>query len=103
MFVLGEQVVQNPESRLEIQVYYILSTGLWLWKSAVHHQLEGQGHVSYALVKRLGSEVEVVERDKVALEQPGEQAQVHAVSKLRVQIRHLQVDLVKMLVDEGDE
>ncbi len=50
---------------------------------------------------RLWCEMEVVEGYKVALQQAGQQAQIHAVSKLSLQLRHLQVDLVQMLVHEG--
>ena len=37
--------------------------------------------------------MEVVERDKVSLEESREEAEVNPVSKLTVQIIHLQVDL----------
>ena len=41
----------------------------------------------------LRSQMEVVERDKVSLEESREEAEVNPVSKLTVQIIHLQVDL----------
>ena len=37
--------------------------------------------------------MEVAEGDKVALEQPRQEAEIHTVSKLRVQIVNLQIDL----------
>ena len=51
----------------------------------------------------LGSEVEVVERHKVALQETGQEAEVDTVGELAVQLGHLQVDLVQMLVDKGDK
>ena len=44
--------------------------------------------------------MEVEERDKVALEEPGEEAEVHPVGELRVQVVHLEVDLVEVLIHE---
>ena len=44
--------------------------------------------------------MEVVERHKVLLEQSHQQAQVDAVVELRVQVGHLQVDLVELFVCE---
>ena len=41
----------------------------------------------------LRSQMEVVERDEVSLEESREKAEVNPVSKLTVQIIHLQVDL----------
>ena len=51
----------------------------------------------------LGREVEVEERDEVPLKQPGEEAEIHTVRELRVQIVDLEVDLVQMLVHERHE
>ena len=47
--------------------------------------------------------MEVEERDEVSLQQPGEEAEIHAVGELRVQIVDLEVDLVQMLVHECHE
>ena len=44
--------------------------------------------------------MEVVERDKVALEESAEEAEVDAVGELVVQVVHLEVDLVQVLVHE---
>ena len=42
--------------------------------------------------------MEVEERDEVALEKPGEEAEVNPVGELRVQVVHLEVDLVEVLI-----
>lgn len=85
----------------------------------------------HLLFEALGGEEEVVQRDKIILKQPHQQHQVDAVGKLRkptastsnqppylkahvklnppgtsylrFQLRHLQVQLVQVFVDEGDE
>ena len=44
--------------------------------------------------------MEVEERDEVPLKQSGEEAEVHAVGELRVQIVHLEIDLVQVLIHE---
>ena len=53
MLVLGEQVVEDPKSGLEVQVDDVLGPGLGLGQPGVLHQLKGQGHVRSLLVKRL--------------------------------------------------
>lgn len=45
--------------------------------------------------------MEVEERNEVPLEQPGEEAEVYSVGELRVQIVHLEVDLVQVLIHES--
>lgn len=85
----------------------------------------------HLLFEALGGEEEVVQRDKIIFKQPHQQHQVDAVGKLhkatasasnhspylkthielnppgasylRFQLRHLQVQLVQVFVDEGDE
>ena len=47
--------------------------------------------------------MEVIERYKVSIQQTTQQTQIHPISELRVQVSHLQVDLVQLLVDEGDQ
>ena len=47
--------------------------------------------------------MEVEERYEVPLKQPRKEAEVHAVRELRVQIVHLEVDLVQVLVHERYE
>ena len=49
----------------------------------------------------LRRKVEVEERNEVPLEQPGEEAEVYSVGELRVQIVHLEVDLVQVLIHES--
>ena len=43
--------------------------------------------------------MEVIERDKVSLQQSGEQAEIDAVRKLTVQVIHFQVDLHYNIAD----
>ena len=38
--------------------------------------------------------MEIVQRHEISFQQPREEAQIHAVSKLTVQVIHFQVDLV---------
>ena len=47
--------------------------------------------------------MEVEERDEVPLKQPDQEAEIHTVRELRVQIVDLEVDLVQMLVHERHE
>ena len=51
----------------------------------------------------LRRKMEVEERYEVPLKQPRKEAEVHAVRELRVQIVHLEVDLVQVLVHERYE
>ncbi len=51
----------------------------------------------------LWSEVKVIERNKVAFEQPNKQCEVHSIRKLALQVIHIQVDLPKVLVGKCDE
>lgn len=51
----------------------------------------------------LGCEVEVVEGHKVTLQEPHQETQVHPVIEVILQVHHIQVDLIELLVDEGDE
>lgn len=82
----------------------------------------------HLLFEAFGGEEEVVQRDKIIFKQPHQQHQVDTVGKLhtptasttsaalfkdtlnppgtsylRFQLRHLQVQLVQVFVDEGDE
>ena len=47
--------------------------------------------------------MEVVERYKISIQKATQKAEVDSVRKLTVQIIDLQVDLVEVLVDEGDQ
>ena len=51
----------------------------------------------------LRCQMELIEGNKVPLEQPSEETEVDPVRELSVQIRHFQVQLVQVLVYKGDK
>jgi hypothetical protein len=53
VLVLGEQVVEDTQGRLEVQVDDVFGPGLWLRQARVLHQLKGQGHIRHLLGKGL--------------------------------------------------
>lgn len=77
--------------------------GFGLREPSVLHQLKGEGNVEHLLVKVLRGEVELVEGDKVAFQQPHQEDEVNAVVELGLQVRHLQVHFVQVLVHEGQQ
>ena len=62
-----------------------------------------EGAFTDLLLKVGGCEMEAVEGDKVALQQPYKEHEVDAVVELRLKLRHLQVHLVQVSVHEVDE
>ena len=53
MFVLGEQIVQHSQGRLQVQVDDVLRSRLGLRKTSIHHQLKSQADVRNFFVKGL--------------------------------------------------
>ena len=51
MFVFSEEIVENTESRLQIQVDDVFGPCLGFWQSGVLHQFEGQTDVDHFFVK----------------------------------------------------
>merc|ERR550539_2238790 len=90
VLVLGEQVVEDAQRRLQIKVDNVFRSGLGLRKSTIHHQLKSETYVRHFLIERLRCEVEVIERNKVTLQQAGEQAEINPVRELGLQLSHLQ-------------
>ena len=62
-----------------------------------------EGAFTDLLLEVGGREVEAVERDKVALQQPYKEYEVDAVVELRLKLGHLQVHLVQVSVHKVDE
>jgi len=53
MLVLGEEVVEHPQRRLQVQVDNVFGSGLRLGKSTIHHQLKSETHVCHFFIERL--------------------------------------------------
>ena len=53
MLILREQVVEHPESGLQVQVDNVLGSGLRFRKPRVLHQVEGKANIGHTLLKRL--------------------------------------------------
>merc|ERR1719237_734517 len=101
--VLGEEIVEDAQGRLQIKVDNVFRSGLRLRKSTIHHELKSETYVCHFLIERLRCEVEVIEGDKVTLQQAGKQAEINPVRELGLQLGHLQVDLVEVLVHKSHQ
>ena len=53
MLVLGEQIVEHPQSGLQVQVDNVLRSGFRLRQTSIHHQLKSQADVGNFFVKGL--------------------------------------------------
>ena len=53
VFVLGEQIVEDPQSGLQVQVDNVLRPGFGLRQTSIHHQLKSQADVCNFFLKGL--------------------------------------------------
>lgn len=101
--VLVKQIVEHAQRRLQVHVDNVLGTCLGLRQAHVLHQFKGEADVVHHLVGVLGRQMKVVQGHEEAAENAHQNAEVHAVPKVRAQVLDLKVQLVEVLVDERDQ